>query len=96
MGRGSLLDTNAGRKEHIKAKQEQRRQKASKNCSILKSRIDNIIALKTASGNIEDSLYILSADALIGLYVLSMRAEATIKDIQAGLLQEISRRKVER
>lgn len=92
----SRLDTNAHRTEHIKAEKIQRRQQAKKYCSILKSRIDKIIALRSAAGSLQDSLPILSADAVNGLYILSLKAEATIKDIQAVILQEQSRRKAER
>lgn len=92
----SGLDTNAHRAEHIKAEKIQRRQQAKKYCSILKSRIDKIIALRSAAGSLQDSLQILSADAIDSLYILTVRAEATIKDIQAVILQEQSRRKAER
>lgn len=92
----SGLDTNVNRKEFIKAQHDEYEQRSKKNCSILKRRIDNIIDLRRAGGAIQDSLQILSADAIDSLYILTVRAEATIKDIQATLLQEQGRRKAER
>ena len=91
----SMLDINTGQREQIIAQQKERRQRAKKYCGILKRNIDNIIAFRKVSKELDKSLQSLTADAIDSLYILSISAEAAIKDIQAALLTEISRRKAE-
>ena len=92
----SMLDINTQSKEQIIERQKERRQRAKKYCSILKRDIDNIIAFRKIGTELDKSLQSLTADAIDSLYILSISAEAAIKDIQAALLKEIGRRKVER
>lgn len=92
----SMLDINTQSKEQIIERQKERRQRAKKYCSILKRDIDNIIAFRKVGTELDKSLQSLTEDAVNSLYILSISAEAAIKDIQAALLKEIGRRKVER